>query len=420
MNTRLTIVKILIDVFKNNKFSNVLINKLFKNSNPNDEQDLNFIVNCVYGTIQNKLYFEEIASQFINIKKTKIEAQIILFEALYEKIVLDKPDYAIVNNSVETTKKINFHLSGLINKVLKNIFTNLETLKTLSWIKDEDKKNMIKNSMPLWLGQKIIDQYGKETFLKLANDINRTPNNYFIINFKLITKTEFMNKYQAQYNIVPSLLSNEVYFMNNSVVKTEFFKNNEIYIQDVTSTLAIKKLALKNESIILDMCCAPGGKSVVASMFSNKSKIIANDINETKKNLIIENFKKAKIENYELIIGNALELDESQLYDAIILDAPCSGYGLIKRKPETRYHEITNDYQDLLMLQSKLLEKAYKLLKVNGKLVYSTCTIFKEENDNQINNFSKKYSNMKIEYQQQFFGFEENNNGFFICVMIKN
>ncbi|WP_338984749.1 RsmB/NOP family class I SAM-dependent RNA methyltransferase [Spiroplasma endosymbiont of Diplazon laetatorius] len=210
------------------------------------------------------------------------------------------------------------------------------------------------------------------------------------------------------------------YLSKNNIVNEEIFKKGLVTIQDQTSGLASHILNPKLDSKVLDMCCAPGGKLThLSQIMKNSGTIDAYELQENKIKLIIENLSRLDVKNVSLKCQNALDIEEKE-YDYILLDAPCSGYGVIRQKPEIKLKKHSDQENlELIDLQEKLLDKAYKCMKKGTEIVYSTCTINKDENENQINKFLNKYKDVEIIYEKIFFGEEYDNDGFYICKMKK-
>ena len=203
-----------------------------------------------------------------------------------------------------------------------------------------------------------------------------------------------------------------------NIANTDYFKNGLVTIQDESSQLIAPLLDPQPTDLVLDMCCAPGSKTThLAAIMNNQGKIIAYDLFEHKIKLVEANLKRLGVNNVELHVGDATLLKEKyseESFDKILLDAPCSGLGVMKRKPEIKYHD-SGAMDTIIPLQAKLLDNAYYLLKKNGKMVYSTCTINKKENEQMIKQFLDKYPDMKIIEEKKILPYVYDSDGF-ICV----
>ncbi|AGR42396.1 16S rRNA (cytosine(967)-C(5))-methyltransferase RsmB [Spiroplasma diminutum] len=414
MNSRKEALNILFEVFKNNKFSNKLLNNLIKKEAMSKE-DIAFIFKLVYGTIQYKIYLEYVVNKVIDPQKTDYKIQILLWMNLYQLKFLESKAYYVINESVEITKEINKNFSGLVNKVSK-VLTNQELWK----VEIKNKQNIfaLENGFPFWLYKKIEKDYSKEDAKQFVLFTNIQSKISLRVNTLKISIEDFENLYLEKYSLIKSELLEGFYLSDFNIVNEEIFLKGLVTIQDQTSGLASEILNPKPNSKVLDMCCAPGGKLThLGQIMNNTGIIVGNELQKNKEKLIQENITRLGVKNISLIFGNALDINEED-YDFILLDAPCSGYGVIRQKPEIKLKKYSQEeVEELLEVQSKLLEKAYKCSKVGTEIVYSTCTINKDENEKQIEKFLNNHNNIKKIYEKIFFGNEFNNDGFYICKM---
>ncbi|AOG60730.1 16S rRNA (cytosine967-C5)-methyltransferase [Spiroplasma helicoides] len=413
-SSRNAALNILFEVFENNQFSNKLLNKL-KQKSLFKEQDVNFIYKLVYGTIQYKIYLEYVVNKLIDPKKTNKKIQILLWMNFYQIKFLNNPIYSVTNESVEITKKIDKSLSGLVNVVTKKLEN-----QDLWEVDIKNKKNIapLKNGFPYWLFEKISKDFSSEIALKVVESSNNTNEISFRINTKKISIKEFKDKFLNKLDCKKSTIANNCYVSKSNSFLFELVNDGFIYIQDETSVRAVELLEVKPESKILDMCCAPGGKlSFLAALVESNNFIDGYEINSSKKNIIKQNLKVLDINNVNLYFKDARLVKEH--YDCILLDAPCSGYGLIKKKPEIKLKKYSDlEMQKMYQVQKELLMTAIDNLNDGGTILYSTCTINKNENQDLINEVIKK-TKMKLILEEQYFGFEGNNNGFYIAKLKK-
>ncbi|WP_425380380.1 16S rRNA (cytosine(967)-C(5))-methyltransferase RsmB [Spiroplasma endosymbiont of Stenodema calcarata] len=411
---------ILWKVFANNKFSNHLLAKIIELDDSFTEQHKNLIYRIVYGTLKNKLYLEYIVNQFIDNKKTNKKLQIILWMSIYQFRFLDRiPNYAIVNEAVNIAKKINPNYAGFVNATLKRIFESNKDIFEINLV-DETKKLSIKYSFPSSLYLILRNEYNEEVARKVMEDNLTIPKISFRVNTLKISRDKLLEEY-PDYNLTKSLISPVGVITEKSVVNSEMFQDGLIYIQDEMSIRIAELLEPQENDRVLDMCSAPGGKTThLSQLMNNKGIIDAYDISEKKLNLVKINAKRLGITNIYAHLLDARQINSSIQYDKILCDAPCSGFGVIKRKPEIKYHSFTKeDLANLVEMQEQLLVKAYELLKPGGILVYSTCTFEAYENSFQIRNFLAKYNDLEIITTEQFFGYENNTDGFYYCKIRK-
>ncbi|WFG98811.1 16S rRNA (cytosine(967)-C(5))-methyltransferase RsmB [Spiroplasma citri] len=420
MQAREVAWNILWKIFAKNKFSNHLLSNIVEQNDNFIDQDKTLIYRIVYGTLKNKLYLEYIANQFIESKKTNQKLQILLWMSIYQFRFLDRiPNYAIVNEAVNISKSVSPKYAGFINTTLKKIFDSKDEIFEIN-IADETKKLSIKYSFPSSLYLILRNEYSEDIARQVMIDSLTIPKLSFRVNTLKISRDELLSKY-SNYNLTKSLVSSVGVIADKPVVNSEMFKKGLIFIQDEMSMRIAEILDPQETDRVLDMCSAPGGKAThLSQIINNKGIIDAYDISEKKINLIKMNASRLGITNIYPHLLDARKINSEIQYDKILCDAPCSGLGVIKRKPEIKYHTLTNqELANLVEIQEQLLEKAYQLLKPGGILVYSTCTFGGYENIVQIRNFLAKHSDLKIITTEQIFGYENNTDGFYYCKIRK-
>ncbi|WP_035358709.1 16S rRNA (cytosine(967)-C(5))-methyltransferase RsmB [[Acholeplasma] multilocale] len=418
-NSRKLSWDILKKVFINKSFSNILLNEV---SNKNIEDKFkNLVFAIVHGTITYKLYLEYLTSKMVDPKRTPIELQIVLWMSIYQiKFLTTIPHYAIVNEAVNIAKSINPKFAGLTNACLQRVLREGDEFFEID-VKDGYKKMCIENGYPFFLFEKTRKDYGLENAIQICLDSNKKPPISFRVNTLKISTAEFLDKYQEEYQLEESGIK-DCLISKFPIVKSNLYKEGLITIQDPASILVAGTLEPKLDSKVLDMCSAPGGKLThLAAIMNNTGELTGYEISENKIKLIQQNIDRLNVTNTVLKAGDATLINQPEYFDYILLDAPCSGFGVLKRKPEIKFNNISKAaLSEIVELQEKLLDTAYKNLKIGGEMVYSTCSINKDENQNQILKFINKYPNMEIISETQLFGFENNTDGFYICKIIKN
>ncbi|WFQ91217.1 Sun family protein [Mycoplasma feriruminatoris] len=417
MNSRSLAFDILKKVFINKAYSNVLLNKVSKLDIDQLEKD--FVFNLVHGIISNKIHLDYLLTRLIDLKKTKKELQIILLIGLYQMIYLDNiPNYAIVNETVNLAKTINQKSANFINAIL-NKFLRFKNKYLEINLDNKDLELCIIHSFSYELYLMLIKQYDKQIVNKIVINNHQIPKLYIRVNTLKITTDQLFNQYKDIY-LLEKTNTNDCLVANKTIINSDLYKNGLITIQDKASILVSQILNPSLNTKVLDMCSAPGGKLTHLSMIMNNTgSIIGNELSESKIRLIKENILRLNCLNISLTNMDARDIKQKQEFDYILLDAPCSGFGVFKRKPEIKLKFDQKQVKSIIKLQSELLESAYYNLKTNGEMVYSTCTINQNENQNQINNFLNKHKNMVKVFEQQIFGFEENTDGFYICKLKK-
>lgn len=406
-------------LYKNEKSTDI-INEISKNV-----EDISYITKNIYGVLENKLYLEYILKKLSKIKLNKLDknVKIILLIGLYNIHFLDRKNYAIVNELVNLTKKVSFRSKSYVNAILRSFIRDEENLSKIN-IKNEDEYKSIKYSMPLWIIKYLNDSYGKAYTDKFLKSLNKERNLSIRINKAKTDKNELKKLLKDRgYILADSKISDLSLIVKNpkGLASTDEFKKGLFTIQSEGSIKVCEILNPKKNSNILDMCAAPGTKtSFLGELCENSSKIIANDISFNKLSKINENIKRLNLKNIEITNFDAtlLKEDYKEKFDYILCDLPCSGLGVMDRKPEIRYNRTMEDVKNLSKLQKNILDRAFLYLKQGGTLVFSTCTIGNIENKDNFTYLSKKkrLKNIKINEKKyiEFNSFEDETDGFFI------
>lgn len=394
--------KVLCDIEKNNNYSNIAINKHFKNLEISD-MDRGLATELIYGVVENKYYLDYIINKLskIKVKKMSTYVKIFLRMGTYQILFLNSiSDYAAVNETVKLSKKYDKKSSGFINAILRNEIRNKDTIMDITE-EDSVKYLSIKYSYNSWIIKNWIDNFGQEFTEDLLEANNEKPSIYIRTNTLKISREELIEKLN-QEGIMCLKVS-----MVEEAIKVEKLKNienNELFkaglftIQDISSMIVGKVINPKEDSLILDVCSAPGGKSThLATLMNNTGQVIARDIFEHKLKLIKVTVNRLGLKNVCVEGFDASEIDENSInkFDYVLADVPCSGLGIIRRKPEIKYKK-EEELEDITSIQKKILENASKYVKIGGTLVYSTCTVQDMENINIINSFIEENNNFEL------------------------
>lgn len=384
-------LSILLKMEKNLAFSNILLNDKLK-SYDLSLQDKKFISALFYGVIERKLTLDMIISKYSakDIDSLNREVREILRMGVYQLLYMDSvPDNAAVNESVELAKQLNFKsATGFINAVLRSF---IRDNKKLPEYKNHIKNNSVKYSCPEWLVKKWFNEYDDKTaFSLLESSLGRAPITIRVntINFS-VSDVEKMLSEEGVKTIRSDVVDGclEV-FSSGSLEETCAYKNGMFYVQDISSQICCEALDVSEGDTVLDLCAAPGGKTfTIAQYLKDNGTIISCDLHEKRVKLISDGAKRLKISCIKTFTNNAKVFnDEFPMADRILCDVPCSGLGVIRRKPEIKYKN-PDEFDNLPDIQYDILQTACKYLKVGGYLVYSTCTVSRAENDNVIEKF---------------------------------
>lgn len=411
----------------------ILLNVLYKDMKSN-EQINNFIgqmtnpslvTKIVYGVLENKIYLDYMIRKVSSIRLKKIHPKVltILEIGFYNIHFLNTKDYAVVDQLVELTKANNKKSTAFVNALLRNFIRDEDEIAKIKE-SDDIKSLSIRYSLKEELTRYIYDNYGMDYTKKFLRYINSEQVISIRINNLKITKDKLRERLENQgFIIKEGLISkNALRVINPSnLVNTLEFKGGYFTIQQEASMKAVEVLDPRESTRILDLCAAPGTKtSYIGECIKNNGEIIANDISFNKMDLIKENINRLGLTNIKLTNFDATiyKKEWENSFDYCLVDAPCSGLGVMGRKPEIRYNRSMDDIYNLADLQKNILKNAISYLKEGAILVYSTCTIGNIEN---LNNFSylknhKSLELMPIDGKEyiEYANFLAETDGFFI------
>lgn len=395
-NARLTVVKLLLKMDESSAYSNILLDSAFSEQGLS-ERDKAFAAALFYGVTERKMTLNYIISQNSRIPFEKIEKetaailQIGFYQLLYMPSV---PESAAVNESVKLCKKMRlFSSEGFINGILRNF---LRKNKAVSYIGLSDEERLsIEYSCPLWLAKKWKAEYGEENAIKALEASLGAPPLFARVNTTKVSDeelVELLKKEGVAAEKNPKLSGCVKLNKIGDIEKLKAFRDGLFHIQDVSSQLCCHTLRpIVNETVI-DMCAAPGGKSfTMAELMGNNGKIFSLDLYDARTNLIADGARRLGLKIIEARQNNAVRFDETlPLADRVLCDVPCSGLGVIRRKPEIKY-KSESEFDELPTLQRAILEVSSQYVKAGGTLVYSTCTLSRRENDDIAQDFAQDH-----------------------------
>lgn len=398
-NPRELAMTALTKVFQNKAYSNIEISNLLKNSDLSDA-DSRLMTNIVYGVIQNKYVLEYQLQPYLQDKKIELWIDLLLMSAVYQLHFLDKiPDHAVLNESTEIAKqKAGRGAGNLVNAVLRNYQRH--------GYKELPKSNSVydlslRNSVPRWLVDLFIDQQGIDNTKKILGSINQPSHVSIRVNTNKTTVKELQETLDQQgFDVHPSKISSVgLICKSGNLVNTQEFRDGLYTIQDESSMLVAPAMDIQPNSKVLDACSAPGGKTTHIASYLKDGEVFALDIHKHKTKLVRENGERMGYG--DLISTGAVDARKAKdvlntKFDRILVDAPCSGLGLIRRKPELRYFRKPEDLDNLQRVQLEILDSMVDLLEVNGKLIFSTCTFDDEENELVVKKFLDKHLNFDL------------------------
>ena len=424
MNARELAINVLYKVEFGEGYSNVTLDKELNKSDL-EPVDKAFASELVYGVLTWKITLDEIIKMYSSIKIKKISPWIlnILRTGIYQIVFLDKvPESAAVNESVKLAKQYGHEASSkFVNAILRKIEKN-EMEKLLAYIATkpilEDEIISIVTSHPLWMVDELLKEYDKKFVTELLNANNITPEITLRSNRLKTTRDELyklllLKKIDCKKgNLEDSI----------KVRKMSDFKGKLFTVQHEAAQLACLKLAPEAGEVVLDACSAPGGKTTyLAEIMENKGKIEAWDIHPHRVRLVEEAAKKLDIDIIHATVHDATIVmpNYKEKFDKILLDVPCSGLGVIRKKPDIKWTRQPEDFEELMSVQEKILDTCSEYLKSGGRMVYSTCTVLKRENEEQIERFLLTHSDFMLVEQTKLFPNVNETDGFYIAVLEK-
>ena len=394
----------LISFVDKGSYSNIVLNDAFKEFYLTAKEKA-FITEIFYGVLRNKNFLDYMIEK--NTKVIKKEwIRNLLRISIYQLTFMSSDAKGVVWEATEIAKKHGIAISKFINGTLRNYLRN----KDLEIKKLHDEKNYeILYSIPQYFCDILEKQYGSENLNQAIISLKKIPYLSVRVN-KLKYSEEEFEEFLKERDIQIIKKVDSVYYVNSGlIINSKEFKEGKIIAQDASSYLAAKNLGVKPNDLVLDICAAPGGKTaVLAEVMENKGEIIAIDIHQHKKKLIEENMKKLGIDIVKATVLDARNVNkQGRKFDKILVDVPCSGYGVIRKKPEILYTKNRENVEELASLQLEILNSAADILKDGGELIYSTCTIISQENTENV----EKFLNERKEFKVKALNIPENVSG---------
>lgn len=423
-------------------FSNLLLNQTIEQQKVN-QSEVPLLTELVYGVMQRKRALDYQLTPFIQ-KPEKLDNWVkqLLRLSLYQLEYLDRiPDHAILNEAVNIAK-VRGHkgIAGLVNGVLRNI--GRKGLPSFDAISQPSERIAIQYSLPNWMVESFIEELGIEETEKLAQSFLEKAKVSLRVNTSMISREEAIKQLTEEgFSVKESKLAKVGLISESGMpAKSELFKSGAITIQDESSMLVAPALQVQADHKVLDACAAPGGKTTHIASYLDAAaggEVTALDLHPHKVKLVEDSAKRQRVE----AVVNTQALDArkvpetfgEEVFDRILVDAPCSGLGLMRRKPDIRYTKTQADVNNLKQVQLSILTSIQASLKPGGQLVYSTCTITKEENDEVIEQFLAEHPNFKrinVAVEQEgislskegsltIYPHQYESDGFYICALKK-
>ena len=381
-------LEILSKIYREGVYSNLYMRDKLKEV---EEIQRPFITELVNGVVRHDLFLRYQFKDLIK-KDTKKELIMVLMLAYYEYLFLDKDIYTVTNEYVKLVKKVH---KPFINAVLRNNLDRKPEIKG-----SEEEILSIKSSLPLWIIELLKQQYDKEQLEYYLNDyISVKPEVYYHQNTnKKLDDEKFLNSLEWK--------DDHCFTAKENLLNHPYFKKGYFYVQDMNNQKIAEYLDVHDGQLILDACSAPGSKFFnILEKVKDKSKIYANDINSNRLDLIKKMARNLGYDELNYFNLDAGKLEKTgMMFDRILLDVPCSGLGVLKRRSDLKLNLKKEDLEDIEKTQKQILISAYNVLKPGGLMVYSTCTLNKRENEYQVAAFLNEHPDCELSEQRLLTG----------------
>ncbi|UFJ41986.1 16S rRNA (cytosine(967)-C(5))-methyltransferase RsmB [Brevibacillus humidisoli] len=396
---------VLTKVDEHQSYSNLELKSALTNASLSSP-DVGLVTELVYGTTQRRGTIDGVIGRLVKGGIARLQPWVrnLLRMSLYQIRYLDRvPDRAAVHEAVEIAKRRGHKgVASLVNGVLRNVLRRPEvwdepprrgTAAEIAWL----------HSHPEWLVKRWLKQFGEETTRAICESNNQPPLPSLRVNRLRMERDQLLSELQREFpEAVSSRLSKQgVVLQSGNVAKTDWFASGYCTIQDESSMLVAPALTPRPGMRVLDACAAPGGKTThIAELMDNQGEIVACDIHPHKRQLIEQSAERLGVTIIKTLVCDAADLPEQGigLFDRILLDAPCTGLGVIRRKPDLKWNKKPDDIADIAHLQYHLLTQVAPMLAPGGLLVYSTCTIEPEENQELVERFVAEHENFQLDH----------------------
>ena len=428
VNDRELILEILLAVTRDGEYSHIALRNVLENYQYLDKSERAFITRVTEGTLERMIELDYIINQFSKTKVNKMKPVIrtIIRSAVYQLKYMDSvPDSAVCNEAVKLAGKRGFSgLKGFVNGVLRNISRNLDNVKypdksdTVKWLS-------VMYSMPEWIITEWLKNYDREMVEKMLQAFLAERPTTIRCNLSQISREELAEELKKEgvkvrlCDTVDSALFISGYDYLGAL---ESFRTGHFQVQDISSMEVAEWADPKEDEYIIDVCAAPGGKSLhLADKLAGKGHVEARDLTPYKVDLIRDNIARMGIDNIEAVCQDATVYDEAseKKADILIADLPCSGLGVLGKKTDLKYKMNPDTQKELVHLQRKILSVVHRYVKSGGKLLYSTCTIHRAENQENAAWFAEQYPEFELVRERQFLPGVDDSDGFYIAEFVR-
>lgn len=429
VNTRALALDMLIEILEQNQYSHLVIRNVLDKYQYLEKQERSFLTRLTEGTIEHLIEVDYTIDFFskVKVKKMKPVIRNILRMSVYQLKYMDSvPDSAVCNEAVKLAKKRGFsQLSGFVNGVLRSIVRDGNKVLYPNSKNEPIRYLELTYSIPAWMVEKWVAEYGYEK----AEDICKA----FLENYPLsiranttkCTPDQLKERLEGEQVTVQEIDGLPFAFDISGydyLSGLESFEEGLFYVQDISSMMVALKADAKDGDYVIDVCAAPGGKSThIAEMLHGTGMVEARDLTESKVELIEDNIERHELSNIKAVQMDATQKDMKSVEkaDVLICDLPCSGLGIMGKKTDIRYKMTPQAQEELVKLQRKILDTVCDYVKHGGTMIYSTCTINKDENENNVLWFLRQHDEFSLVEMEQMFPGTKSHDGFFIAKLTR-
>lgn len=420
-NTRELALDMLLAIDRDGQYSHLVLRDVLDKYQYLSKQERAFLTRLTEGTVERMLTLDYVIDQFSKTKVKKMKPLIreLMRLSVYQIMYMDGvPDSAVCNEAVKLARKRGFSgLSGFVNGVLRSV--------ARGWKNVAFQNESVRYSVPEWIIDGWNADYGRDVTEKMLEAFMQPAKITVRTNTQKCTPEELKDRLSQEGVTVEAIEGISYAFALSGfdyLAGLGSFQDGWFYVQDISSMTVAHAADPKKGDYIIDVCAAPGGKSShLAELLDGSGMVEARDLTEYKVGLIEENILRHDLHNMKAVQQDATLFDEASVEkaDILICDLPCSGLGVIGRKSDIRYKMTAEKAHDLAVLQQEMLDTVWKYVKRGGKLIYSTCTIHKEENEDNVAAFLQKHPQFTLVEQRQIFPME-GSDGFFVAKMIRS
>lgn len=417
------VTETLLLIMRDGEYSHIALKNVLDKYQYLEKKERAFITRVVNGTLEHTIEIDYIINQFskVKVKKMKPVIREILRSAVYQLKYMDSvPDSAVCNEAVKLAVRKGFgNLRGFVNGVLRNISRNLEKIE---YPKDKETYLSVKYSLPEWMVRQWLSEYDEEQVIRMGEEFQKEKPVSIRCNTGKIAPEELKKRLREEGVSVTeeTLVPGAFYIAGyDHLAGLASFQEGLFYVQDLSSMKVAMWASPQEGDYVIDVCAAPGGKALhLAELLGGTGHVEARDLTAYKVELIEENIERSGLDNVEAVQWDATEIDETirEKADIVIADLPCSGLGVLGKKPDLRYKMTPEMQEELVKLQRKILSVVNGYVKPGGRLLYSTCTIHRGENEENAAWFADRYPQFKLIKEEQMLPGQNVGDGFYIAM----